>query len=73
MRSLSLDRHWTDAVCYVLVMFKLSLCKCSGALYPGVKRSGREAGHSPLSSVDVKNAWSYTSPPPIRLPGVVLS
>jgi len=34
---------------------------------PGVKRSGREADHSPPSSaeVEVKNAWSYTSTPPI--------
>jgi hypothetical protein len=29
----------------------------------GVKRPGREADHSPPSSADVKNAWSYTSPP----------
>jgi hypothetical protein len=29
----------------------------------GVKRSGREADHSPPSSADVKNAWSYTSVP----------
>jgi hypothetical protein len=29
--------------------------------------------HSPPSSANVKNAWSYTSTPPIRLHGVVLS
>jgi hypothetical protein len=29
----------------------------------GVKRSGREADHSPPSSAEVKNAWSYTSFP----------
>jgi hypothetical protein len=29
----------------------------------GVKRPGREADHSPPSSVEVKNAWSYTSTP----------
>jgi hypothetical protein len=28
-----------------------------------VKRPGREADHSPLSSTDVKNASSYTSTP----------
>jgi hypothetical protein len=28
-----------------------------------VKRPGREADHSPPSSVEVKNAWSYTSAP----------
>jgi hypothetical protein len=33
------------------------------ALFLGVKRPGREAIHSPPSSVEVKNAWSYASPP----------
>jgi hypothetical protein len=28
-----------------------------------VKRAGREADHSPPSSVEVENAWSYTSTP----------
>jgi hypothetical protein len=28
-----------------------------------VKRTGREADHSPPSSAEVKNAWSYTSTP----------
>jgi hypothetical protein len=45
----------------------------SGALSIGVKRPGREADHSPPSSAEVKNAWNYTSTPPIRLHGVVLS
>jgi hypothetical protein len=31
----------------------------------GVKRSGREADHLPPSSAEVKNAWRYTSIPPI--------
>jgi hypothetical protein len=44
-----------------------------GALSLGVKRPGREADHSPPSSAEVKNAWSYTSTLPIRLHGVVLS
>jgi hypothetical protein len=43
-----------------------------GALSLGVKRPGREAGHIPPSSAEVKNAWSYTSNSPIRLHGVVL-
>jgi hypothetical protein len=43
------------------------------ALFLGIKRPGREADHSPPSSADVKNAWSYTSTPPIRLHVVVLS
>jgi hypothetical protein len=44
-----------------------------GALSLGVKRLGREADHSPPSSFEVKNAWSYTSTPPVRLHCVVLS
>jgi hypothetical protein len=44
-----------------------------GTLSLGVKRPGREADHSPPSSDEVKNAWSYTSTPTIRLHGVVLS
>jgi len=32
-----------------------------GALFPGVKRPGREADHSPHSSAEVKNALCYTS------------
>jgi hypothetical protein len=44
-----------------------------GALSLEVKRLGREADHSPPNSTEVKNAWSYTSTPPIRLHGVVLS
>jgi hypothetical protein len=31
-----------------------------GALSPGVKRPGCQADHSPPSSAEVKNAWSYT-------------
>jgi hypothetical protein len=34
-----------------------------GALSLGVKLPGREADHSPPSSAEVKNAWSYTSTP----------
>jgi hypothetical protein len=37
----------------------------------GVKRPGRKADHSPPSSAEVKNTWSYTSSPRIRLHGVV--
>jgi hypothetical protein len=37
-----------------------------GALSLGVKRSAREADHSHPSSSEIKNAWSYTSTPPIR-------
>jgi hypothetical protein len=34
-----------------------------GALSLGIKWPGREADHSPPSSAEVKNAWSYTSTP----------
>jgi hypothetical protein len=44
-----------------------------GALSVEVKRPGREAHHSPPSSAEVKNAWIYTSTPPILLHGVVFS
>jgi hypothetical protein len=41
----------------------------TGAFSLAVKRPGREADHSPPSSAEVKNAWSCTSTPPIRLHG----
>jgi hypothetical protein len=44
-----------------------------GALSPGVKRPVCEADHSLPHSGEVSNAWIYTSTPPIRLYGVVLS
>jgi hypothetical protein len=34
-----------------------------GALSLGVKRPEREGDHSPPSSAEVKNSWSYTSTP----------
>jgi hypothetical protein len=37
------------------------------------KTAVREADHSPPSSTEVKNAWSYTSTPRIGLHGVVFS
>jgi hypothetical protein len=41
----------------------------SGALSLGVKRPECEADHSSPSSAEVKNAWGYTSTPPISLHG----
>jgi hypothetical protein len=35
-----------------------------GALSPGVKRTGREADHSPPTSAEAKKKWIYTSTPP---------
>lgn len=39
---------------------------------PEVRRSGREAGHSPLSSAEVKNEWGCTFAPPLCLRGVLI-
>lgn len=39
-------------------------------LFPGVKRSGHEDNHSPLTSSEVKNGWSSISTPCICLHGV---
>jgi hypothetical protein len=44
-----------------------------GVLSLGVKWPGREVDHSPPSSAEVKNAWSYTSTLLIHLQGVVLN
>jgi hypothetical protein len=35
-----------------------------GALSSAVKRPGREADHSPPTSVEIKKIWIYTSNPP---------
>jgi hypothetical protein len=32
--------------------------------FPGVKRTGRENDHSPLTNTEVKKIWIYTSTPP---------
>jgi hypothetical protein len=39
----------------------------TGDYFPGVKRPGREAEHSPPSSAEVKNEWSCTSTPYVFL------
>jgi hypothetical protein len=36
----------------------------AGGSSAGIKRPGREADHSPSSSAEMKNTWSYTSIPP---------
>jgi len=38
--------------------------------FPWVKRSRSEVNHSPRSSAEVKDKWSYTSTPPICLHGL---
>jgi hypothetical protein len=45
----------------------------SGAITPEIKWPGRQADHSPPSSANVKNAWSYTSTAVTFLHGVVLN
>jgi hypothetical protein len=36
----------------------------NGGSFPGVKRPGLEADHSPPASAEVKKMWIYTSTPP---------
>jgi hypothetical protein len=45
----------------------------TGDFYPGSKAAGVWSCRSIQSSDEVKNVWSYTSTPPIRLRGVVLN
>jgi len=46
----------------------------TGAVALGIKRPGREADHSPPSSIEVKkNAWTYTSIFPTRVHSVYLA
>jgi hypothetical protein len=35
----------------------------TGGSFPGVKRKGREADHSPPASAEVKKMWIYKSTP----------
>jgi hypothetical protein len=44
----------------------------TGGFFPWVRRPGHEADNSSPSSAGIKNAWNYTSTPPIRLHGMVL-
>jgi hypothetical protein len=36
----------------------------NGVSFPGVKRQGLEADHSPLANAEVKKIWIYVSTPP---------
>jgi hypothetical protein len=55
---------WKDMGQYVCSDTHSLLSDAYQGLFPlGVKRPGREADHSPPSSAEVKNAWSYTSTP----------
>jgi hypothetical protein len=35
----------------------------TGGFLPGVKSPGRKADHSPSTSAEIKNTWTYTSIP----------
>jgi hypothetical protein len=39
----------------------------TGGSFPGAKRPGREADHSPPTSAEVKKMWIYISTPPYAL------
>ena len=39
-------------------------------LFPGVKQPGCAVNHSPPSSAEVKNGWSYTSTPTVCFHGM---
>jgi len=55
--------HYHIQTCYWCAHSLLSI-GYQGALSFGVKWSGHEADHSPLSSAEVNNSWSYTFIPP---------
>jgi hypothetical protein len=42
------------------------------AFSPGVKRPGREANHSPPTSIEVKKTWIYTSTPPYAFMALII-
>jgi len=44
----------------------------AGSSFPGVRRPERKANHSPQSSAEIKNVWSYTSTPLLRHAVVVI-
>jgi hypothetical protein len=52
---------FTTAFRPTLELTQLPIQWVPGALSLEIKRPGREADHSPPSSAEVKNAWSYTS------------
>jgi hypothetical protein len=62
------DWFMTSQLCCALPTISLTLL----GYWLWGRRPGRETDHSPPSSAEVKNAWSYTSTSPIRLHGVVL-
>jgi hypothetical protein len=56
-----------------IVVISLSTHSGNFWIHPRLSFPGGEADHSPPSSAEVKDAWSYTSTPPIPLHGMVLN
>jgi hypothetical protein len=54
----ALFREWLSGV------HPTSYTMGTGGSFPGVKRPGREADHSPPTSAAVKEMWIYTSTTP---------
>jgi hypothetical protein len=54
-------------VVVVVVVITVSYPMSTRGFFLRAKRSGREADHSPPSSAEVNNAWSYTSTDPDAL------
>jgi len=67
-----LEFHFATASRPVLGCTQPLIQWAPGILLPKIKRLGREDDHSPPCKTEVKNTWSYTSIPPIRLQGMVL-
>ena len=56
-----------------VILWEVNLRPYNKAFSLGVNRLGCEGGPSPPYSSEVKNGWSHTYTPPIRLQGVVLT
>jgi hypothetical protein len=80
MKVLGFNSWWELGIFLFTIMSRTALVPSHsptqlvvGALSLRVKQQGCEADHSPPSSANVGNAWSYTSIQPVCLHGVVLS
>jgi hypothetical protein len=65
--SAGLRAVWSGVRVPVLGPTRTPIQLVPGALSLDIKQPGREADHSPPSIAEVKDAWSYTFTPPIRL------
>jgi hypothetical protein len=62
-RSLSIVHHLLHIVQTGSGVHPTSYKMGIGSSFPGVKRQGRKADHSPPTSAEVKKMWIYTSTP----------